>query len=147
MADDSKQRKRPNYKKEDAASPTITNEGVFITAAIKAHEERDMAYSDIPGAYLHTHNDEVVHILLRRQLAEMMIMVNPGMYRKYVTYSANGTPLLYVLLNKALYGLLRSALLFYEKLVKDLENHGFEVNPYDPFVGNKMVGGHQMTVC
>ena len=24
---------------------------------------------------------------------------------------------------------------------------GFEVNPYDPCVANKMVNGHQMTVC
>ena len=125
----------------------MSNKGVFITAAIEAHERRDVACFDIPGAYLHTLNDEVVHMLLRGKLAKMMVMMNPGMYRKYVTYSANGTPLLYVLLNKALYGLLRSALLFYEKLVKDLEDNGFEINPYDPCVANKMVGGHQMTVC
>ena len=47
---------------------------------------------------------------------------------------------------KALYGLLRSALLFYKKLSSDLENMGFEINPYDPCVANKMVNGSQMTV-
>jgi hypothetical protein len=47
---------------------------------------------------------------------------------------------------KAMYGLLRSALLFYLKLVKDLTDYGFELNPYDPCVANKMVDGKQMTV-
>ena len=43
--------------------------------------------------------------------------------------------------------MLRAALLFYNILRSDLENMGFEVNPYDPCVANKMVNGHQMTVC
>ena len=47
---------------------------------------------------------------------------------------------------KALYGLLRSALLFYKKLRGDLENMGFEVNPYNPCVANKATNGSQMTV-
>ena len=81
VADGSKQRRRPDYKKEDAASPTVTNEGVFITAAIEAFERRDVACFDIPGAYLHTLNDEVVHMLLRGKLAEMMVMLNPNLYR------------------------------------------------------------------
>ena len=47
---------------------------------------------------------------------------------------------------KAVYGLLRSALLFYKKLRAQLEQMGFEINPYDPCVANKTVGGSQMTV-
>ena len=43
--------------------------------------------------------------------------------------------------------MLRVALLFYKRLRSDLENMGFEVNPYDPCVANKMVNGHQMTIC
>ena len=50
-----------------------------------------------------------------------------------------GTPILYVRLKKALYVLLRSSLLFYRKLCGELEAYGFKINPYDPFVGNKMV--------
>jgi hypothetical protein len=49
-------------------------------------------------------------------------------------------------ITKAIYGLLVSAMLFYRRLVKDLETYGFEVNPYDPCVANKIVGGTQMTV-
>merc|ERR1711933_326410 len=48
--------------------------------------------------------------------------------------------------NKALYGLLRSALLFYKHLVAALEKYGFKVNPHDPCVANADINGHQMTV-
>jgi hypothetical protein len=46
-----------------------------------------------------------------------------------------------------MYGLLRSALLFYRKLVADLESNGFKLNPYDACVANKTVNGKQMTIC
>ena len=55
--------------------------------------------------------------------------------------------MLYVKLTKALYGLLKSALLFYKKLRRELEEMGFEVNSYDPCVANKIVNGTQMIVC
>ena len=67
-------------------------------------------------------------MLLRGQLAEMMVQVDPVMYRKYVTYSPNGQVMLYVRLSKALYGMLRAALLFYKRLRSNLESMGFEVN-------------------
>ncbi len=38
-------------------------------------------------------------------------------------------------------------MLFYNKLVADLEADGFVIIPYDPCVANKMVNGKQMTVC
>ena len=74
----------------------------------------------------------------------MMVQVDPSMYRKYVTYSSNRQAMLYVRLIKALYGMLRAALLFYKILRSDLENMGFKINPYNPCVANKMVSGHQM---
>ena len=54
---------------------------------------------------------------------------------------------MYVELQKALYGLMRASLLFYRKLQKEPEEYGFEVNPYDPCVENKMTdSGKQMTL-
>jgi hypothetical protein len=42
---------------------------------------------------------------------------------------------------------MRASLLFYRKLRKELENYGFEVNPYDPCMANMMTKcGKQMTV-
>ena len=45
-----------------------------------------------------------------------------------------------------LYGLLKSALLFYKKLVGELIECGFKLNLYDPCVADKMINGSQMTV-
>ena len=45
---------------------------------------------DIANAFLHAENDEKILMLLRGRLAEMMVAVDPKMYRKYVTYSPNG---------------------------------------------------------
>jgi hypothetical protein len=53
---------------------------------------------------------------------------------------------LYLHLQKALYGMMKSALLFYRKLVSELQEMGFEINPYDPCVANKVVNGTQMTI-
>ena len=48
--------------------------------------------------------------------------------------------------SKALYGLLKAALDFYNKLRSDLEGHGFGINRYDLCMANGMVNGKQMTV-
>ena len=45
--------------------------------------------------------------------------------------------MLYVKLQKSLYGLLRSALLFYLKLATDLKNNALIINPYGSCVAKK----------
>ena len=77
----------------------------------------------------------------------MVVTIDPSLYRKYVTFSQKGVPMLYMSFSKALYGMLRAALLFYKRRRSNLEELGFELNPYDPCVANKMVNGKQMTVC
>ena len=54
--------------------------------------------------------------------------------------------MLYVKLLKALLGLLKSALLFYKKLAGELVSMGFNINPYDQSVVDKIVNGTQMSV-
>jgi hypothetical protein len=91
--------------------------------------------------------DEDVLMVLRGELADMMVQIAPQIYRKYVIVDRKGTPILYVKLQKALYGLMRASLLFYRKLRKELEDYGFEINPYDPCVANRVTEcGKQMTV-
>ena len=53
---------------------------------------------------------------------------------------------LYITLKKALCGCLRSELLFYELLMADMRIKGFELNPYDPCVANKMIGSKKISV-
>ena len=42
--------------------------------------------------------------------------------------------------------MMNSALLFYRKLVRELEAYGFTIDPYDPCVANMDINGSQMTV-
>jgi hypothetical protein len=99
--------------KEEAALPTVSTESTFITAAIPAKERRKVQCYDIPSAFVHTDVDEDILMVLRRELADMMVQIAPQIYRKYVTVDRKGTPILYVKLQKALYGLMRASLLFY----------------------------------
>jgi hypothetical protein len=139
-------KQREDFTKQDATSPTVSVDSIFLTAIIEAKEERDVACFDIPGAFLHAETNEDVTMLLKGPLAELMVLVDPSLYRKYVTFDSRGQPILYVKMHKALYGMLRSALLFYRKLVGDLEGDGWIINPYDPCVANRMVNGKQQTV-
>jgi hypothetical protein len=75
-----------------------------------------------------------------------MAKVEPKLYMPYIITTSKGDSILYVKMQKAMYGLLRSTLLFYLKLRKDLEEFGFVINDYDPCVANEMVNGSQMTV-
>jgi hypothetical protein len=84
-------------------------------------------------------------MILKGPLAELMDQVAPNLYCKYITVDRKNTPILYVKMQKELYGLLRNALLFYQKLVGDLEKNGFVLNPYNPCVANKVINGKQMT--
>ena len=65
-----------------------------------------------------------------------MVTTMPNIYLKFVITDGKGKTILYICLQKALYGMLKSALLFYKKLVKDLEATGFRINPYDPCIAN-----------
>ena len=85
-------------------------------------------------------------MLLKGPLTELMVMVDPKLYWKYVTHNTKGVVLMYVKMNKAFYGLLKSMLLFYKKLVGHLEEYGFKFNPHDPCLANVMINGKQMTV-
>ena len=123
----------------------MSRESVLITAVVDVYEHRDVAIVDIPGTYLSADMDEEVHLCLQGQIAEMMVRTAPEVYTKYVTLQ-NGKPILYVRLIKALCGCLSSALLFYNKLVVDIEAYGFTINPYDPCVTNKMVNEKQLDV-
>eukprot|EP00957_Ditylum_brightwellii_P054951 4164505-Ditylum_brightwellii.AAC.1 len=140
-------KQRETIAKEDAASPTVAPESVIITSVIDAKEGRDVATTDIPGAYLNAEMDEFVVMVLEGKLAELLVKTAPNLYRKYLGVGKDNKPVLYIQLQKALYGCLKSALLFYKRLLEDLQSYGFEVNPYDPCEANKMIRGKQMFVC
>ena len=132
----SKQRTFPGYSKSEWASPTVSTDGVILTFTIEAYKEHDVAVIDVPNAFLNANKNEKTLMLLKGKLAELMLQIDPKMYRKHIITSSKGEPMLYVKLSKALYGLLQVALLFYRKLRTGLEAFGFEINPYGPCVAN-----------
>ncbi len=97
-----------------------------------------MVTIDIPRAFLHANNEDYVIMKMIGTLVELMVKTNPKLHRKYVVIK-KGCSVLYLWLQKALYGMMKSTLLFYRKLVTKLCNMGFEINPYDPCIANKTV--------
>ena len=110
-----------------------------------AKERRKVATIDIPGALLHADNKDFVIMKMNGTLAELMVKTDPKLYRKYVVLK-KGRQVLYLRLQKALYGMMKSALLFYRKLILELIGVGFIINPYNPCFANKVVNGNQMAL-
>ena len=137
--------------REDAASPTVTTESIMLTAVIDAKEGRDVMSGDIPNAFVQTpmpelkEGDERVILKVTGMLVDLMVAMAPELYGPYVVFE-NGQKVLYLQLLLALYGMLIAALLWYRKFSGDLKSIGFEMNPYDPCVANRIISGSQQTV-
>ena len=138
-------KQRESTSKEEASSPTVAIESVLLSCTIDAHEHRDVGVADIPGAFMQADMEDTVYLRIDGAMAEMLVQLDPEMYGKFVVIE-NGKTVLYLLLKKALYGTLKAALLFYKKLSEILKTWGFEINPYDPCVANKMIDGKQCTI-
>ena len=113
---------------------------------MEAYEGQGMAVIDLIWAFLYLETNEHIIMVLKGKPVEMMAMVDLRLNRKYVMTDHKGQSVMYMKIHKALHGLLRSALLLYRKLVKDLEQYGFVLNLYDPCVTSTMIDRHQMTI-
>ena len=125
---------------EEVSSPTVSAESTLLTAVMEAHEGRDVATCDIPNAFIQTEVEEVdsdgnrTIMKIWGALVDILCKMDPQ-YREYVVLEGS-QKVLYIHITKAMYSLLVSAMLFYKKLIKDLQGYGFEINPYDPCVAN-----------
>jgi hypothetical protein len=138
---------RKIWSKEDAASPTPHLELVFLVAGILAWQRRKNRCFDISSAFPTTDTDKEVIMVLKGELEDYLIRMHTAIYQPYAIVDSRGRTLLYVRLQKALYGLMREALLFYKKFHGELEAYGFVVSPYDPCVTNYMSkSGKKLTV-
>ncbi len=140
-------KQRPHIDRADAASPTVATESVFLTAVIDALENREVAIVDIPGMFMQVDlDDEMIHVRLTGKMVELLLEIERELYEPYLVRE-RGELVLYVELLKALYGTIRAARLFWERLSAQLVEWGFTPNPYDSCVVNKMVDGKQLTVA
>ena len=74
-----------------------------------------------------------------------MLDIEPDAYKNFVVLE-KGVRTLYVVVTKAIYGMLIASVLWYKKLRGDLLKLGFEFNKYDPCVANRMINGSQQTI-
>jgi hypothetical protein len=143
-------KQRDYISKEDASSPTVTTESVLLSCIIDAEEERDVAVIDIPNAFIQTRVEDekdMAIIKLRGVLVDILVEIAPHVYKSFATTDKKGVRQLLVQCKNALYGTMVASLLYYRKFTKSLIGIGFELNPYDPCVANKMIEGKQMTIC
>jgi hypothetical protein len=130
---------------DNVSSPTARTESVLSVAAIAAAEGREVMTVDIAGAFLHadiTVTGIPVYVRLDRVMTKFLLELDSS-YSKFV--NADGTCV--VQLDKALYGTLEAAKLWYDNLTSKFLQAGFVKNPYDECVWNKtMLNGKQVTV-
>ena len=88
----------------------------------------------------------MVIIRVRGLLADMLVDIAPDVYGPYVTKDKKGISQLLVRCLNAIYGTMIASLLYYFKFRKTLDRNDFTLNPYDPCVANRVVGGKQQTV-
>ena len=135
---------------EDVSSLTVNTEAMLLTSVIEAEEGRDVMTCDIPNAFIQTKVKETddegnrTIMKIRGVLVDILCEMDPT-YKEFLIMEGKHK-VLYVHVTKAIYGLLKSAMLFYKKLVADLIKYGFKINPYDPCVANTMAHGKQLTV-
>ena len=78
---------------------------------------------------------------------DILLSIAPGVYDDFVTRDKKGAKQLLVQCNNAIYGTMIASLLHHRKFVGSLTDIGFSLNPCDPCVANKLMDGHQMTIC
>lgn len=137
--------------REDSSSPTAALESIMLTAIVDASEGRDVMTCDIPNAFIQTllpkveDGDERVIMKITGVLVDLLVELAPEVYGPYVVTDKHRR-VLYVQVLRGLYGMLVAALLWYTDFKRDLEGKGYDFNPYDPCVANKMIDDRQHTV-
>lgn len=106
--------------REEAKSPTVSQDGLLCMAIIAAHERRKVGSFDVPGAYLQADvpSDKFRILKLDGKYVDIMCEVNLE-YKQYGRLE-NGRKVLYLRILKALYGMIESALLWYQLYVEVL---------------------------
>ena len=132
---------RSEYGEDETSSPTVSLSSVYLVVSVASREGRKVGTADVGTAYLNAAIKKAVHMRLDKRLAKMMAELFPDEYK----LDKDGC--IYVKLEKALYGCVESAKLWYDEVCATLLGLGFERNPHDICVFNIDRNGHQMTVC
>ena len=123
-----RQKRSPILHERNA--PTARSATHSLLLAIASKEGRKLQVGDIPSAYLQAEhkpaNGQPVHIIADKHTTGIIIKTHPE-YKDYAL--PNGTMILRV--DKAMYGLVESAWLWYKELEKHLTSIGYTVSASD----------------
>jgi Reverse transcriptase (RNA-dependent DNA polymerase) len=114
---------------------------VYLVLSLAAKEGRKVGTADVGMAYLNAKIGKPVYMRIDKRLAQMLVELYPD------DYSLDSDGCIYVKLEKALYGCVESAKLWYDEVSSTLLGLGFVRNPHDICVFNMDRNGHQVTVC
>ena len=138
---------RDLFAPNEISSPTVSINSVFMVMALAVTQKRHFITFDIAQAYLNADMPDEVYMTLDKLTTEILIQIDPS-YKEFVEVNKKGNKEITVKLNKALYGCVQSARLWYNTLSTYLKNVDFEPNPVDPCVFNRYTeAGDQTTVC
>ena len=124
---------KSEYLREELSSPTVAIPSFYMCLAIAANEKRYILCFDVGTAYL---NATVEHDIIM----ELDPIIAAILRERDPSYEAFTDPIsgkILVRLNKALYGCIESARLWYNHLRGVLERLGYVVNPHDICVFNR----------
>jgi hypothetical protein len=130
----------------DTYSPTVMLQSVMMMLTIAAREGRRVCTLDIGHAYLNAERTEADGEDIIMEIEPYLVSVLKKEAPEVIPYIDKGTGKLYCKLNKAVYGTLDAAKLWYKKITGVLLELGFKANSVDPCVFNKVVNGIQLSV-
>ena len=99
------------YSTDDISAPTVQLNSLFTLSTIAAAENLKVKTMDIAQAYLNADMKEDVFIILQKEIAKLVCEEDPN-FKKFLDEKGA----LLVKLNKAQYGCLESAKLWYSTL-------------------------------
>ena len=98
-----------------------------------------MGTGDIEGVHLRAEQDDFTAVKFINEQVGVMISINPQ-YKNYVTMKGKNK-VLHLMLYKAMYGTVRSAILCCTLLTETLVDLGFKLNQYDLCITNSTIRG------
>ena len=113
---------RTLYDKSETASPTVSTDALMLSIIVDAHEGRDVATADVTGAYLKADMDDFVVMKFMDDSVDILCEMNP-LHKRFIAVE-KGIKVLYVRLVKAIYGCVKSALLWYDLFNNTLNKMG-----------------------
>ena len=85
-------KQRDWMSKEDTASPTVSMAALILSCLIDAYERRDVATTDIPGAFLQTPDEskERTHLCFEGVMVDQLVAIDPDKYQPHVRVDSKG---------------------------------------------------------